>query len=56
MPPLTGNDINRLLREDPNVTDINQGDNPMGGCIDAVLSDGRAVEIVFHDNPVFMVK
>lgn len=53
MPPLTGNDINRLLREDPNVTDINQGDNPMGGCIDAVLSDGRAVEIVFHDNPAW---
>ena len=53
MPTLTGNDINRLLREDPNVTDISQGDDPMGGHIDAVLSDGRAVEIVFHDNPAW---
>ena len=44
MPSLTRNDINRLLREDPNVTDISQGDDPMGGHIDAVLSDGRAVE------------
>lgn len=53
MPSLTRNDINRLLREDPNVTDISQGDDPMGGHIDAVLSDGRAVEIVFHDNPAW---
>lgn len=51
--PLTREDIGRLLEQDPNIDGITQGGNAMGHYLEARLTDGRAVQIDFHDNPAW---
>ena len=51
--PLTREDIRRLLEQDPNIDGITQGGNAMGHYLEARLTDGRAVQIDFHDNPAW---
>lgn len=49
--PLTQENVRRLLEQDPDITGITQGGNAMGNYLEARLTDGRAVQIDFHDNP-----
>ena len=51
--PLTREDIRRLLEQDPNIDGITQGGNAMGHYLEARLTDGRAMQIDFHDNPAW---
>lgn len=51
--PLTMENARRLLEQDPDVTGITQGGNVMGGYLEARLTDGRAVQVDFHDNPAW---
>lgn len=51
--PLTQENVRRLLEQDPDVTGITQGGNAMGNYLEARLTDGRAVQIDFHDNPAW---
>lgn len=49
--PLTTENARRLLEQDPDITEVTQGGNAMGHYLEARLTDGRAVQIDFHDNP-----
>lgn len=51
--PLTQENVRRLLEQDPDITGITQGGNAMGNYLEARLTDGRAVQIDFHDNPAW---
>ena len=51
--PLTTENARRLLEQDPDVTEVTQGGNAMGHYLEARLTDGRAVQIDFHDNPAW---
>ena len=51
--PLTREDIGRLLERDPHIDGVTQGGNAMGHYLEARLTDGRAVQIDFHDNPAW---
>lgn len=51
--PLTMENAKRLLEQDPDVAGITQGGNAMGHYLEARLTDGRAVQIDFHDNPAW---
>lgn len=51
--PLTQENVRRLLEQDPDITGITQGGNAMGHYLEARLTDGRAVQIDFHDNPAW---
>lgn len=51
--PLTMENARRLLERDPDVTEVTQGGNAMGGYLEARLTDGRAVQVDFHDNPAW---
>lgn len=51
--PLTTENARRLLEQDPNITEVTQGGNAMGHYLEARLTDGRAVQIDFHDNPAW---
>ena len=51
--PLTQETVRRLLEDDPNITGIEQGDNAIGNYLEAKLTDGRAVQVDFHDNPAW---
>ena len=51
--PLTQENVRRLLEQDPDITGITQGGNAMGNYFEARLTDGRAVQIDFHDNPAW---
>ena len=51
--PLTTENARRLLEQDPDITEVTQGGNAMGHYLEARLTDGRAVQIDFHDNPAW---
>lgn len=51
--PLTTENARRLLEQDHDVTEVTQGGNAMGHYLEARLTDGRAVQIDFHDNPAW---
>ncbi len=51
--PLTMENARRLLEQDHDVTEVTQGGNVMGGYLEARLTDGRAVQVDFHDNPAW---
>jgi N12 class adenine-specific DNA methylase len=51
--PLTMENARQLLEQDPDVTEVTQGGNAMGNYLEARLTDGRAVQIDFHDNPAW---
>lgn len=51
--PLTMENARRLLEQDHDVTEVTQGGNAMGHYLEARLTDGRAVQIDFHDNPAW---
>ena len=51
--PLTRESIGRLLERDPDIDGVTQGGNAMGHYLEARLTDGRAVQIDFHDNPAW---
>lgn len=51
--PLTQENVRRLVEQDPDITGITQGGNAMGNYLEARLTDGRAVQIDFHDNPAW---
>lgn len=51
--PLTQEDIGRLLERDPDIEVVIQSGNVMGHYLEARLTDGRAVQIDFHDNPAW---
>ena len=51
--PLRMENARRLLERDPDVTEVTQGGNAMGGYLEARLTDGRAVQVDFHDNPAW---
>lgn len=51
--PLTMENARRLLERDPDVTEVTQGSNAMGGYLEARLTDGRAGQVDFHDNPAW---
>ena len=51
--PLTREDVRRLLERDPHIDGVTQGGNAMGHYLEARLTDGRAVQIDFHDNPAW---
>ena len=51
--PLTREDIGRLFEQDPHVAEVTQGGNAMGHYLEARLTDGRAIQVDFHDNPAW---
>ena len=51
--PLTTENARRLLEQDPNITEVTQGGNAMGHYLEARLTDGRAIQFDFHDNPAW---
>ena len=51
--PLTQEDIGRLLERDPDIEVVIQSGNVMAHYLEARLTDGRAVQIDFHDNPAW---
>ena len=44
---------NQWVFKDHDVTEVTQGGNAMGHYLEARLTDGRAVQIDFHDNPAW---
>lgn len=51
--PLTMENARRLLEQDPNIDGVTQGGNAMGHYLEARLTDGRAIQFDFHDNPAW---
>lgn len=51
--PLTREDIGRLFEQDPDIAEVTQGGNAMGHYLEARLTDGRAIQVDFHDNPAW---